>query len=453
MTRPTGEPQAGNSSWGLLASAAAFLFVLGLDLAYLGLHLPRYGQVDGYYWGMQDFRDAVYIPCVALRDGVNPYDVAPYMAHFEGRVGNIFPLYSPLLLALFFPLSFVPLAAAIWIYHFINLALLLVCCGLTLRWCGWKCNPTTLLTLGAIVLASEPARTNLIWGQLSWPLALGTYLALTFARQRPAFAGAAIGLASLKPTYLVTVVWFLLFRGDLKAVAYGIGFTVLGALVGLALMATCGIDVLEIPRVAFSNQDALLSDPGNEPATTVARVDIPVVLGKVFGVGGRSWLNAVAAVAILLISGWLVARETRREENRAPDSVATLLICLASLLSIYHHAYELVLLTLPGVALITGRHPSWSRLAPWMLACLRGGMIVVAINVLWTGPGVRIAKTIAAFWPPLQSLATDQLWQLVTSVNSVTITLMWVVVVVGCLWPRTAAQAGRVSATRGELTV
>ena len=50
-----------------------------------------------------DFRDAIFYPVVALRDGVNPYNADSYFVHYP--VGQEFPLYTPIHLLLHAPLQ------------------------------------------------------------------------------------------------------------------------------------------------------------------------------------------------------------------------------------------------------------------------------------------------------------------------------------------------------------
>ena len=71
---------AGRCTSGMLAPASVLLLALiaSLDLTYLILRWGDVGQVGGRWWGMEDFRDAVYYPCRAVLEGVNPYDVEVY---------------------------------------------------------------------------------------------------------------------------------------------------------------------------------------------------------------------------------------------------------------------------------------------------------------------------------------------------------------------------------------
>jgi hypothetical protein len=307
--------------------------------------------------------------------------------------------------------------------------LLLLCCGLSLHWCGRRVGLASLCALAAVVLFSEPGRTNLNWGQVAWPLALGSYLALAWSRRRPAWAGAALALVSFKPTYLVTLGILMLFRRDGKALAYGAALTLAATLAGLGFMAGSGIDVLDIPRLALSNHAAFTHHAAAMPSTSGARIDVAVFLAKALGVPDAAWPMYVAPALVLLVTGWLVARDARQPENLAPDSFTTFLLCIGSLLSIFHMVYDLVFLTLPVLALFTARHASWKQLPAWGLAGLRVGAAILALNVLWTGPAVRIGNLFVEQWPATLSPWSATGWHFATLLNAATLTALWLLAV------------------------
>src|SRR6185369_2352788 len=77
----------------LLIAALAFacaVAVIGIREARV-VSTPGNAQHSG--WGLMDFRDEIYYPARALRDGVNPYDTKTYVARYP--VGNAFAPYVP----------------------------------------------------------------------------------------------------------------------------------------------------------------------------------------------------------------------------------------------------------------------------------------------------------------------------------------------------------------------
>jgi len=127
----------------------------------------------------------------------------------------------------------------------------------------------------------------------------------------------------------------------------------------------------------------------------------------------------------LLVTGWLVWRETQDAENLTPDSYATFLICLGSVVSIYHLVYDLILLTLPTLAIFTAAHPSWKRMPRMVRTLLAGATALLAMNILWTGPAVGIGKIIVSSWPEFFEPWTDLCWRTVVRINPTLLALTW----------------------------
>lgn len=408
-----------------ILSVIALALITGLNYSLLILY-GGVDQIGGPHWGMADFRDVVYFPCRAVLARVNPYDVNAYRQYFEGQVGSNFPLYSPLILLLNLPLAFLPYHMAGGVWQAVNFVILLISCGFIVRWCGWSIGVTSVCTLAALVMASEPARSNLNYGQVTWPLVLANYLALATARERPGLSGVALMIASFKPTYFVCLAFFMLCRGDYRALIYGTAGALVGMIMGLGLMAALGIDVLSIPRLAAFNQAATLADPTADPSLSIVRVDIAALLCKALALPSTSWATYAVPTCIVLITGWLVWRETQNAENRMPDSYATFLICLGSVVSIYHLVYDLILLTLPIVAIFTASHPSWKRLPRTGRMFLAGASALLAMNILWTGPAAGVGRIIVSLWPEGFEPWIDLCWRIVVLINPTLLALMWV---------------------------
>jgi hypothetical protein len=107
-----------------------------------------------------DFRDAVYYPVVAFTDGANPYDPGRYYRSYP--VGQEFPLYSPVHLVVHLPLALVSLPKARAAYFGLNLALILVLAGVSLRLAGYRTELDGVFALGTLLLgdvAAAHART------------------------------------------------------------------------------------------------------------------------------------------------------------------------------------------------------------------------------------------------------------------------------------------------------
>ena len=165
---------------GMVLGGIAFLLVAVLWTHSLLRHLPPPERPVAGMWGLCDFRALVYYPPRVVLAGKNPYDSAQY--HQSAPVGNIFPLYSPLLILGTVPFAALPLPASQLLFCAANLALCFVLAWVAIR-CAGTSQPggTAVVWLAVLILVSQPGRANYNWGQVGFYTALaaigGAYLA------------------------------------------------------------------------------------------------------------------------------------------------------------------------------------------------------------------------------------------------------------------------------------
>lgn len=418
----------------VVGSVALFALVLALVVFNLVVHLPAVGQFDDAHWGLGDFRDAVYYPCHAVSRGINPYDTKHYLSSYAGEVNAMFPMYSPLTLLLHYPLCYLPFSAAGVVYQCLQLVCMLLTIVTVYYGLHHKLSGELVLITAALVLFSQPGQSNWNYGQVTWPLVLCSYLTLGFARNRPLLAGVCLGLASFKPTYAAPIGLLLLFRGDWKTVVWGILFSVMGVLLGLLMMMSHGISLVELPEVLFDNHLALSSAAGVDPRTSDSRVDIQTLLARLSNSPWDARLSPFVAPAVLLITGLAIWRIERfRGENRLLDTCANktfdltspsnLLLCVGTLLGIYRFVYDLLLLLLPAiVAWQTLARGSQTRWRWWVVRLL---ILIPAVNFLWTGPGQTLGMWLEQFLGADSLPSRAWLWGAVTIINPLALCGLW----------------------------
>ena len=324
--------------WAIAAFATAAAAVTAHT--FLRLNVPgspgAYGQN-----GMQDFRDAVYFPVVALAEGRNPYDPAVFSGHYP--VASAFPLYSPSLLTLHYPLAYLPIREAEVLYYALNLALVPLLVWLARRGAGLATSRLQLFGWSAAALLSRPVNHDLFLGQPTLYIAIGAYLALVLAKRRPLAAGVALALTGMKPTYALPLAVLMLCRGEVRAVAVAFAITVAASLPPLAMI----VRRVGLGGFAASLRENYLVFSDNsmvDPASSIYRVDIAVPAAHLLG----GWFNAVTsllATAAVLVLAALAVR--RLERGDAPRPISDALVCLATLLCTYHLTYDALLLYLP----------------------------------------------------------------------------------------------------------
>jgi hypothetical protein len=332
-----------------IAATLVFALVAGLTIARALLQLNVAGQPYVPRYGLQDFRDAVYFPVVALLDGHNPYDVADYLARYP--VGRKFPLYSPITLLVHLPLGLLPQDAASVAYLVANLLLALVLAATSLSLAGVRATWTGALGLASLVLVSHPGEMTLFVGQPGIYVALGVYLAFHFARSRPVVAGLGLALACLKPTFGVPAALLMLARGDVVAVCAG---------AAVAAAVSAGVTVFLVAASGglgafIGSLQGNLARFGEVPSVTVAesvhRMDVLLVVGRLLGRPLGSVEAVVASLTVLGFAAWTV-RRLRAVGGEDAARIEWTVLCIAVLGCCYHQVYDAVLLVLPGVLLV-----------------------------------------------------------------------------------------------------
>jgi hypothetical protein len=332
-------------------------------------------------WVFQDFRDAIYYPVVAFLDGRNPYD--PGYARFY-PVDQAFTLYPPLLLLVFLPVGLLPFEWAEGIYYLLTLGLTVTLAYGALRGAEVQRTPARVLGFATAILLSRPGHMNLLLGQPTLPVVLGSYAAICYGRTRPWLAAAGLVAALLKPTFGVPLaVLLLLGRGDVvPVVAAGIA-TAVGSIVPLAILAWGAGGLGALGRSLLASWAAFGPSPGVDAASSWARLDAVALLGHALGTAPSGTVEIAVGIGILA-SAVVALRRLASVPSMAAGQVAAALVCLTVLVSNYHQAYDALLLALPIAALAGGTWaPPWAPGAAWRWTLL-ALVLVPWVNYLAT---------------------------------------------------------------------
>jgi hypothetical protein len=335
-----------------LLTGGILLVVLGLAFAAF-----RLGPIDevgdlrvGAPWVLSDFRHAVYFPARAFWDGINPYNSAAYMQRYP--VNMAASLYAPASFLVFAPLGLLPLGLASIVYLGLTVVLTLVLPWAACRVIGWRPGLPTILVLGGLLLLSRPGHWNLLSGQVALITVLGTYCALAFARHRPRTAGLGLAVALLKPSFGLPLLVALLVRGAGRAVGWGVAIAAALNIPVLIVLARREGGIVPLITTITESYRMFAAHPENDPVQSVWRVDLASTLSRLTGqpLDGIAGLLLGAAVLapVALASRWRGSESSRR------DAALNSLVCCAVLLSLYHQAYDLLLLALPAAVLVSG---------------------------------------------------------------------------------------------------
>ena len=361
MSRPSGAPAVG---WTVLAAVAFFAAVALVALrTRTHLSVPGDPNAAGHY-GMQDFRDAIYYPVVALLDGRNPYDAADYVRRYP--VATPLRLYLPAMLGLYLPFGFLPYTAAAAVFFAVNIALVPLLVYQALCLADVRVTAPRVLGLAAGVILSRPGLLTLFVGQCAIYMSLGLCVALRYARPRPLLAALGVALTALKPTYGLPLVVLLLFgRGAWRPVIAG------GALAALATAAV-GVPLARAaggvgPWIASLRASAGMSDdPHNVIVQSYFRVDAASLLGRLVQIELSPAVQVLLLLVVVGLGLAAVRRLARDGEPRAP--LAAGIVGVTTLACVYHQTYDCLLLLVPLFASVGGRIGSGR--GRWALAAL-----------------------------------------------------------------------------------
>ncbi len=360
--------------WRPILAVLAFVCAAGVDAARTVrcLNIPGSPKAPAPFYGMQDFRDAIYYPVVALLDGRNPYDVPDYLGRYP--VGAKFPLYAPVTLAVHLPLGLLSLVHAEYVFLVVNLLLTLVLAYLALRIAGVEAGATAIFGVAALLLFSHPGHQSTFIGQSTTYVVIGVYLAILFARSSPVAAGLGLALAALKPTFGVPAAALLLVRGETRAV-------VTGAAVAATLSAVVAVFLVEAaggvgPLVDSLWGNYLLWDRTfDSSAKSMFRIDALAFVGRLLG---RN-LTAPEDLAVMLTLFGLGVVGVRRAAAAAGArgrALSASLMCTTMLACCYHHQYDALVLSAPG---IVAARSAWQRSE--VLPRVAGLLLLVLIGV------------------------------------------------------------------------
>ncbi|WP_375432988.1 glycosyltransferase 87 family protein [uncultured Friedmanniella sp.] len=276
---------------------------------------------------------------------------------------NLYFIYPPIAAVLMVPLAIGPYV----MWQVIWTAVLVLAQQSVLRRCGvprgWK-----LALLGvAVVLAVEPIRTTLGYGQVNTML-----MALVVADllpDRPGIRrripqGSLVGLAAaIKLTPLLFVVFLFLIGRRRAAITGAISFAVF-----------TGIGALVLPQETLSFFGGLSG--GDTRTASPLYSGNQSLLGVFFRLGDSSrttTLLGLAMAGIVALLGALVAAQWwSRGEKVFAVALVGLCTCLASPLSWTHHYVWILPM---AVAVVTASIPRWARYLAgawvlWVCACL-----------------------------------------------------------------------------------
>lgn len=390
---------------GLLVAALLFLFAVSLAVLRVTTLSQGFGVRLSANWAMVDFKTNVYYPVTSFWNGGNPYDRETHLALYPAADG-LAP-YLPSTFLLYLPFGLMPVDESALLYFVLTIALTVLLAYASFKFNDLKVSSTAVLLVAALILLSRPGQWNLLLGQLAAQSVLASYVALYYARRSPLVSGLGLAVSLLKPSFGLPLAVLMLARGDKRAVLLGTAFTAITNLPLVGVLVYRAGGARSLGEQLINGHQALQSLPDTDAATSIIRIDATALISRFVGHSLNGLAQLLVALVVLGLAT-LALRMTRRTEHSADAGISVSIICVAVLLSVYHQAYDLLLLTLPLVALVSHRLPSAFN-APYVRWFLLGLFAILAVNYAST------ESVIGSLRPERGA------WLILASINSVTL--------------------------------
>ena len=392
--------------------------------------------------GMSDFHNGAYFPSQAFANRINPY-ATDVCEHYP--MARSAPPYSPVVFILYQPFTWLDLPAADITFFAFNLLLIGGLAWCTVETIGRVVKPNSQCLLNwfgdnrlaaiwafGLVMLSRPGHITMFTGYFTVQLVIGTLMSLHYSRSKPWLAGIGMLLASGKPTYIIPLAILMFFRRDFKALTIGLIMCAVVAAAGIGWLSsssglTAVIDGIRQGQAAFDE------DPTELPVFIWTRLDAMGVLAKINQLKPSGMQYLVAMLITLIPIGLSIWRVRDKETNQESFGLTASIICLALLVSIYHHSYDAMLILPVWLALLMGGKPMFSWLYNWERWALFG---------LLTVPVVNYAATLR-FRELFQIDNLSITWNVLTSLNGVCLIIALLILMVVSLRKQPALKRAR----------
>jgi hypothetical protein len=333
---------------GLLVVAFSVVIVILIGLTsyrtYKNYSQPK-SNFDWSLRGHSDFHNGAYYPGMAFRDKVNPY-AKTAMEHYPLTCPS--RPCPPINFIVHIPFTYFDLHTADVIFFVFNLGLLFLLAYFSVVMARGDFDLLLFLGVSSFLLISRPGHITLFTGYHTLELVLGVLIALHYADRKPWIAALGMLVASGKPTFILPLIILMVARKNYRATIIGIVLCTIAGVGGLAWLASES----SFPRVIagiVEGQEAFHSDETEFPVNTWTRLDLVGMFAKLIDWRPDDKVYLGGMLVLLIVPFVAIRRIADRESNSGAAGLSSSIVIVATLLCIYHHSYDCLLLIVPLV--------------------------------------------------------------------------------------------------------
>src|SRR5262249_49479468 len=205
----------------------------------------------------------------------------------------------------------------------------------------------------------------------------------------------------IKPTFGIPIALLMLAQRYIRQVCYGVFMAVSVNLFLITVLIYSSGSIDRFLEVLIKNHETLLKDITVDPVTSHA-VDINTFISHFIGRPLNYMVQIAILIAVLGVCSW-VLRPAARPSDESFHTLSIGIVCLATLLSVHHQAYDLLLLTLPFIGLVFHKFPN-EFYSSYRYGLSTSLLTILVLNYAATNSVIPFGQTTSALWLVLVSI-------------------------------------------------
>lgn len=405
----------------------ALLLVVLLGLTAFRIYSNYSPPTTTFDWtnrGFSDFHNGTYYPTKAFVDGKPPYSSTVAEQYNMCRAT---PPYSPVVFMLHIPFAFMTLEVARVAFFVFNFSLIAALAYCSLKMSFQPFRWFDFLAITNLILVSRPGHLTLFTGYFTAEIVIGCMLALHFAKSRPTISGLGMVLASIKPNFVIPLIFLMAYRKNFKALILGLTFCTIAGCVGVGWLSYHK-DLSQVIADVREGQESLHIDTTEMPVNTWTRVDLLGMYAKLADWVPEDKIYLAAMLVFTGIVGIFLWRISDNESNTGATGLSAFIAILTLLLSLYHHSYDCLMLVVPAVGVLFFGEQTLREIPRWLRMVVAVLVVIPAINYVSTKSAMEFLE--------LKPLSFS--WQAVTLVNGICLLMALILLLYASVQLKTA---------------